>query len=126
MNAFQSRLAHEWAERCFGALEANDPTQRGLRHVEEAIELAQACRVPRDQVLALVEHVYSRPPGDIAQEIGGSALTLAVLAVALGYDLESRCGAELERMARSADAPSARRNSSRESLAGLSGSPTTR
>lgn len=61
-------------------------TARTARFLEEAIELAQATGLPEHAIHHLVAHVFGRPPGDAAQEVAGSLVTLVALAEALGVD----------------------------------------
>lgn len=75
---FQERTS-TWAVACFGANVAGDRTERAQRFVEESLELAQACGVPRDDVLQLVDYVFDRPAGQFTQEVGGVMTTLALL-----------------------------------------------
>lgn len=65
----------DWARRSFGE-RAMNPKERALRVLEEALELAQAEGVELELVDKLARHVYGKPPGDPAQEIGGVAVTL--------------------------------------------------
>jgi len=51
-----------WAVDTFGPI-AKDRVERATRFVEEATELAQACGVSEARMRAVVERVYSRPPG---------------------------------------------------------------
>lgn len=74
-------IAVDWAKRCFGAQMDNLP-ERALRHVEEAIELCQAVRVPKEKVIECLEIVYAKPPGDPEQEMGGTLLTAFLFAAA--------------------------------------------
>lgn len=73
----------QWVLRTFGEKVLYDQEERGLRHVEEAIELAQALNVSRDRVLRLVNVVYDKPVGEVEQEIAGSLVTLLALGNAL-------------------------------------------
>lgn len=75
---FQEEVA-TWVETCFGAESAADTVIRTHRFIEEAVELAQAMRVPKDEVLQIVDYVYSRPIGDVHQEVGGTITTLTAL-----------------------------------------------
>lgn len=81
-----ARLAYAWGERCFGREHMQDLGVRALRCAEEAVELAQAADVSKDMMHKLVEVVYSRPHGEMHQELGGVLLTSSVLALAMGYD----------------------------------------
>lgn len=62
--------------------------QRGLRLLEEAAEAAQACGVASDQAGRVVDVVFSRPVGEIAQELGGVGVTTLALAAAAGVDAD--------------------------------------
>lgn len=73
---FLQRLVGEWCERCFGEEVASDPKERARRVLEEAIELAQAEGIAASFVQSLTDHVYSRPPGNPAQEAGGVSVCL--------------------------------------------------
>jgi hypothetical protein len=79
-----SRLACEWAIRSFGPEHVINKPTRSLRIVEEAIELCQAFKVPKDLVHLCVDTVYERPPGEPLQEIGGILLTTNILCAASG------------------------------------------
>lgn len=93
----RQKLAHGWAGRAFGT-EALKLAQRGLRHAEEAIELAQACEVPPELLHKLIDHIYGQPPGAIYQEIGGSGMTLLVLAETAGISADKAESDELMRV----------------------------
>lgn len=56
--------------------------------MEEAIELVQACEMPKEDVLTLVNYVYDQPVGDIDQEVGGVLVTLIALCTAQFVNLE--------------------------------------
>jgi len=95
--SFQERV-HQWATECFGPIISNDKVERTFRFLEEALELGQAVGCTKEQAIALVEYVYNRPPGEPWQEIGGSIVTLAVLAQALGYSMATAGEVELGRV----------------------------
>lgn len=92
-----TNIAVDWGKRCFGNTHMTDRGIRALRFAEEAIELAQACDVPQEQIAKLVGIVYSRPRGQYFQEIGGSMVTLAVLCDLLGIGIEEAFEAEVRR-----------------------------
>lgn len=92
-----TQIAWEWGCRCFGTEHMTNRSIRALRFTEEAIELAQVCGVSQDKLHAVVHMVYSRPGGDALQEIGGSIVTLSVLARILGYDIEAAFDTEVRR-----------------------------
>lgn len=93
-----TQIALDWACRSFGTDHVYNFPIRALRCAEEAVELAQAYRIPKEKMLDLVEIVYSRPPGDPDQELGGVAMTAEVLAAALGHDLNAFFEVELRRV----------------------------
>lgn len=76
-------LVYRWAKNTFGD-GAIQPTERATRFLEEAIELAQAQGIPIEEVKKLVDYVYAKPPGDIAQEVGGCGVTLLAFCAAVG------------------------------------------
>lgn len=79
----------QFLHACFPDVALNR-TERGLRVLEETLELAQVLGVPKDQALRLVDYVYARPAGELDQELGGVALTLGAAALAAEMDL-GRC-----------------------------------
>jgi NTP pyrophosphatase (non-canonical NTP hydrolase) len=94
---FETQVMH-WARTCFGDHDAFSPQQRTHRFVEEALELAQACGVTRDDVLQLVDYVFSRPTGETAQEVGGVMVTLGLLCYVQGIDMHEAGDTELARV----------------------------
>lgn len=93
---FQSR-AIQWAHVCFEHMVVDDTHMRAVRFLEEALELAQALGCGHASARAVVDYVYGRPAGDPAQEIGGTMVTLAVLASVVELDLEKCADDELRR-----------------------------
>lgn len=69
-----------WVARCFGTGVAVSLEERAARLYEESCELAQACGLSEEMADRIKTRVWSNPPGDIAQEIGGVSTTLLVLA----------------------------------------------
>jgi hypothetical protein len=90
-------------KRYFGVEQSTSLPQRGLRLSEEAIETAQACRVDKAQLHALVDYVYARPVGEISQECGGVSLTLLALGEAAGVDIDTAERDELTRFMSKSD-----------------------
>lgn len=87
-----------WVADTFGEHVANDRVERGLRVLEEVMELAQVVGVDEEHARGLVDRVYSRPAGELRQELGGSVVTLAALAAAVG-ESAAACGwRELDRV----------------------------
>lgn len=85
-NNFQPRVA-QWMLETFGPEVSVDYRERGFRFGEEALELLQANGTTKEEVLKLVDYVYSRPVGELYQEVGGTMVTLGALCQAWGIDL---------------------------------------
>lgn len=92
---FQTSV-YNWGLTCFGASIINDRVERNHRFLEEALELVQAAGCTATEAHALVDYVYSRPAGELAQELGGTMTTLASLANAHGLDMQAAGDAELQ------------------------------
>jgi NTP pyrophosphatase (non-canonical NTP hydrolase) len=93
----QARVA-EWCTEAFGAEHTTSIPQRGIRMLEEAIELAQACGCDPAMAHKLVDFVYSRPPGTIGQELGGVGTTVLALANAAGLSADAEEAREVTRV----------------------------
>lgn len=106
----RQRVVIEWGKRCFGLGRMMDKIVRAARFFEEAAELVQAAGLPRDHALRAFNHVYSRPAGDMAQEVGGVANTLMALCGALGLSFDDCQRAEIERCLSKDPAHFAKRN----------------
>lgn len=91
------RAVGRWMRGCFVTPEAMTIEQRSFRMLEEANELAQAGGVTREEAHRLVDYVYDRPKGEIEQEIGGVAVTLAGLAEVKNVTVEICAERELHR-----------------------------
>jgi hypothetical protein len=87
----------QWVLDTFGDVNAR-PMERILRFMEEAFELAQACGLTHPELTRLMLHVYGKPTGQIAQEIGGVGTTLLALSAAHGLDAEALEVQELRRV----------------------------
>jgi NTP pyrophosphatase (non-canonical NTP hydrolase) len=90
--------ADRWARECFPPEVVNDKVERALRLLEEAMELAQASGVTQDHAERLVRYTFSRPVGDVQQEVGGVMVTLAVLCNAHEVDMTHAGWAEFDRI----------------------------
>ena len=88
----------KWTRAAFGEEEATNVTQRGLRLLEEAIELFQACDGNEEIAHKLVEYVFARPKGTISQELGGVGVTTLALAAAAGLLADIAERDEVERV----------------------------
>lgn len=94
----RQRQVSEWCERCFGVEHATSLPARGIRMLEEAIELAQAVGVDPAMAHKLIDFVYGRPVGEIGQEIGGVSLCILALANAAGLDADAEEAKEITRV----------------------------
>ena len=95
MLEFQNNVK-DWAIECFGEYIAMNKPERCHRFLEESLELVQAAGISKQECLLLLDYVYSRPVGELPQEIGGTIVTLAALCTAYGYNLEELAGTELQ------------------------------
>jgi len=68
----------DWCERIGGPEEASTHL-RARRFLEEAIELAQACGVTAKEGRHILDYVFTRPVGEVKQEVGGVGTTLMAL-----------------------------------------------
>lgn len=94
---FQSRVA-VWMVACFGTEAPKDRVERRFRFLEEALELFQATGGTEEQAQELLRYIYNRPPGAMAQEMGGVLLTLASLCSAYHIDMDNMGELELARV----------------------------
>lgn len=90
--------AFEWCGESFGWQHAQSVEQRGVRFLEEAVELAQAAGVDQAMAEELVGYVFGRPVGDLSQEFGGVGLTLLAFAEAAHVNADDAEAAELARV----------------------------
>jgi hypothetical protein len=78
-----------WFDVCFEGMivfQAH-PLIRAMRFYEEASELVQSRGLSREDAHRVVDYVYDRPVGDSQDEIGGSLITLLLLAKTGSYDI---------------------------------------
>lgn len=94
---FQARGV-AWVREAFGSEPADCKEERAHRFLEEALELVQAAGTTESEAQQLVEYVYGRSTGVVAQEVGGVMLTLAPFAAAHGVDMYAAGEAELARV----------------------------
>jgi NTP pyrophosphatase (non-canonical NTP hydrolase) len=71
--------------------------ERVLRLVEEATEVAQALGIPESDIHGQVRHTYSRPVGELLDEIGGTIVTLSALCSACDISLEDAAEKQLKK-----------------------------
>lgn len=86
-----------WVRGAFGTANAH-PRERAKRLLEEAIELAQALGVPRDEITTLANYTYARPAGEPTQEIGGIGTCLLAVAESIQADADAEELRELTRV----------------------------
>jgi len=96
-SSFQERV-DPWLLECFGGEIARDVAERNHRFGEESLELLQSLGCTKDEVLQLVDYVFSRPAGEPSQEVGGVMVTLAALCLASGLDMHQDGETELARI----------------------------
>jgi hypothetical protein len=87
-----------WTRAAFGVEHATSLPQRGLRLLEESIEAFQSAGGDADMAHRLVDFVFSRPIGELGQELGGVGLTLLALAAAAGRSADEEEVRELNRV----------------------------
>jgi hypothetical protein len=98
MRDSRQQQVHEWCAAAFGADHATSIPHRAIRMCEEAIEACQAAGGARSMVHRLVDYVFDRPAGELAQEIGGVGITLLTLAQAAGMSADAEEVREFERV----------------------------
>jgi NTP pyrophosphatase (non-canonical NTP hydrolase) len=101
MDKLQNRV-REWIQTAFPDSTWN-PKVRALLVLEEAIELAQAFDIPLEKAREQLEHTYSRPKGEPAQELAGVQLTLFATASAMSLSAMDVTERELARAWRHID-----------------------
>lgn len=99
MTTHQKRVA-AWMEECFTPEIIADKVERTDRFVEEALELAQATGWSADRAHALVDYVFSRPVGELPQEVGGVMVTLAALCNTFDINIDTEATREIDRITR--------------------------
>jgi NTP pyrophosphatase (non-canonical NTP hydrolase) len=87
-----------WCCNAFDSEHATSLPQRGIRLLEEAVELAQAAGAERAMAHRLVDYVFDRPAGKIGQEIGGVSVTLLALANAAQLSADDEEQLEISRI----------------------------
>lgn len=93
----RQQAVFKWTRETFGEA-TNVPSERALRLLEEAIELAQAEGVTLDSVWAVAEHVYLKPAGQPEQEAGGVGLTLLAYCASRGFSADGAEERERQRV----------------------------
>lgn len=104
------KISYDWGVRAFGVEHMRDRRVRGIRFVEEAVELAQALGCDKYVLKKLIDVVYDRDSGHVHQEIGGCMVTLSVLCHILAVDLEAAFETEVRRVLSKSPEHFAKRN----------------
>lgn len=104
---FQSWI-WSWMLNTFGPV-SEVSIDRPMRFFEEAVELAQATDLTKDQAHQLVDYVYGREKGDPFIEIGDVLLTLAGVASSRNVQMEDSARAVKLRATRNAEKIAAKR-----------------
>ena len=121
-------LVEAWVRKTFGDKIMDSALERGLRVLEEAIELyqvqARAGNPDKTRAIAhaLVDAVFDKPPGVLAQEVGGLGVTLLALCAHHDMRLDSATRAEIDRI-QSADRDKIRSKQKLKAASGLGLSP---
>jgi len=97
LSNYQQRV-WAWLQRTFDVSVFMDKKERAFRFGEEALELLQAGNVSKEEVIRLVDYVYSRPVGEFTQEVGGTMVCLASLCQAHSVDMALSADIELARI----------------------------
>lgn len=87
----------DWAVENFGEV-ARNVDERAARLVEEAIEVAQHAGVPTYVIERIMRRVYSRPVGDLGQELGGVGIALMAVAENSGLGFQTEILKEWDRV----------------------------
>lgn len=88
----------DWCAAAFGTDQAASIKQRGIRLLEEAIEAYQATGADAAMAHKMVDYIFARPAGTIAQELGGVGVTTLALANAAGVSADECEAKEVARV----------------------------
>jgi hypothetical protein len=88
----------DWVIRTFGLQCFTTRKERALRVLEEALELAQSCGISLDEADGVLMHVYSRPEGEVRQELAGVAVTALAFAESQNFNLAEIVAEEVTRV----------------------------
>lgn len=94
----RQRQVFEWGRLAFGEDQMRSQAQRGLRLVEEAIEVAQAAECDPAALHRLIDYVYARPVGDVEAELGGVQVCVLAMAECVGASAEECEHVEIARI----------------------------
>lgn len=97
-----------------------DRRERARRVLEEAVELVQAAGLPKADAERILKDVYSREPGSVFQEVGGTMNTIAAFCAGLDVDLAQAAEVEMVRIEDPAIIGKCRRKNADKAARGLS------
>ena len=86
-----------WVVQTFGPQTPDKRGARGLRFIEEALELVQATGLTAEKCHQMVDYVFGRPVGEVRQEIGGTFFCMLMLAQFEGIDADDALEEEIGR-----------------------------
>lgn len=69
-----------------------------MRFLEESLELIQAIGLTKSDVFSVLAHVYSKPEGEVSQDIGGVGVTLLALSESTGISFDWALEREITRI----------------------------
>lgn len=88
----------QWANATFGVATASNTGERIRRFAEESIELVQASGLDKQSLHDIIDHVYAKPAGNVAQEIGQVGVSLLALAEHLEIQADEEEHKEFQRI----------------------------
>ncbi|MEC4749882.1 hypothetical protein [Methylomicrobium sp. Wu6] len=88
----------QWANATFGKATASNTGERIRRFAEESIELVQAAGLDKQSLHDIIDHVYDKPAGNIAQEVGQVGVSLLGLSEHLGILADDEERKEFQRI----------------------------
>jgi NTP pyrophosphatase (non-canonical NTP hydrolase) len=94
----RQKIVADWCVASFGEGAASSLPQRCVRLLEECIEAYQAGGGDPAMAHKLIDFVFGRPVGELAQEIGGVGLVLLSLANAAGVSADAEEKREVKRV----------------------------
>lgn len=94
----------EWIIETFGEEYLLNQRERGMRVVEEALELGQSLNLTKEEAHALVEQVFAKPKDeDVGKEAAGTFVCLLAACIASNTDLVQAYMKERDRRWRDKD-----------------------
>jgi hypothetical protein len=88
----------QWANATFGEATASNTGERIRRFAEESVELVQAAGLDKQSLHDIIDHVYAKPAGNVALEIGQVGVSLLALAEHLSIPADDEERKEFDRI----------------------------